>query len=75
MLALSIFPASHPASIVDEYELNFRVRDGNGWTLALISTNYLCHRVAPKTTCIISTGSCLVKTLVTRTGFEPMLKA
>ena len=62
-------------SIVGRSELNFRVRDGNGWTLALISTNYLCHRVAPKTTCIISTGSCLVKTLVTRTGFEPMLKA
>ena len=34
MLALSIFPASHPASIVDEYELNFCVRDGNRWTLA-----------------------------------------
>ena len=75
MLALPIFPASHPASIVGGNELNFCVRDGNRWTLALISTNYLCHRVAPKTTCIISTGSCLVKTLVTRTGFEPMLKA
>ena len=75
MLALPIFPASHPTSIFGACELNFRVRDGNGWTLALISTNYLCHRVAPKTTCIISTGSCLVKTLVTRTGFEPMLKA
>ena len=41
MLALSIFPASHPASIVDEYELNFCVRDGNRWTLVPISTNYL----------------------------------
>ena len=75
MLALPIFPGRFQPSIVGRSELNFRVRDGNGWTLALISTNYLCHRVAPKTTCIISTGSCLVKTLVTRTGFEPMLKA
>ena len=75
MLALPIFPGRLQPSIVGRSELNFRVRDGNGWTLALISTNYLCHRVAPKTTCIISTGSCLVKTLVTRTGFEPMLKA
>ena len=41
MLALPIFPASHPASIVDEYELNFCVRDGNRWTLVPISTNYL----------------------------------
>ena len=75
VLALPIFPGRFQPSIVGRSELNFRVRDGNGWTLALISTNYLCHRVAPKTTCIISTGSCLVKTLVTRTGFEPMLKA
>ena len=41
MLALSIFPASHPASIIDEYELNFCVRDGNRWTLVPISTNYI----------------------------------
>ena len=41
VLALSIFPASHPASIVDEYELNFCVRDGNRWTLVPISTNYM----------------------------------
>ena len=41
MLALSIFPASHPASIVDEYELNFCVRYGNRWTLTPISTNYI----------------------------------
>ena len=61
VLALPIFPGRLQPSIVSRSELNFRVRDGNGWTLALISTNYLCHRVAPKTTCIISTGSCLVR--------------
>ena len=40
MLALSIFPASHPASIVGGDELNFCVRYGNRWTLKPISTNY-----------------------------------
>ena len=39
MLALPIFPASHPASIVGADELNFCVRDGNRWTLVAINTN------------------------------------
>ena len=39
MLALPIFPASHPASIVGASELNFCVRDGNRWTLVAIKTN------------------------------------
>ena len=47
-MALPIFPGRFQPSIVGRSELNFRVRDGNGWTLALISTNYLCHRVAPE---------------------------
>ena len=34
-----IFPGRLQPSIVGRSELNFRVRDGNGWTLALISTN------------------------------------
>ena len=38
---LSIFPGSFPPSIFDANELNFRVRDGNGWTLIAIGTNYL----------------------------------
>ena len=41
MLALSIFPGSHPPSIVDADELNFCVRDGNRWTLIAINTNYM----------------------------------
>ena len=41
MLALPIFPASHPASIVGANELNFCVRDGNRWTLIAINTNFL----------------------------------
>ena len=41
MLALPIFPARLQASIFGAGELNFRVRDGNGWTLAAINTNLL----------------------------------
>jgi hypothetical protein len=40
MLALPIFPGRLQPSIVSANELNFRVRDGNGWFLAAISTNY-----------------------------------
>ena len=39
VLALPIFPASRPASIVGADELNFCVRDGNRWTLIAINTN------------------------------------
>ena len=38
-MALPIFPVRLQTSIVGRSELNFRVRNGNGWTLALISTN------------------------------------
>ena len=40
VLALPIFPVSHPTSIFGENELNFCVRYGNRWTLIPISTNY-----------------------------------
>ena len=39
VLALPIFPVRLQTSIFGRSELNFRVRNGNGWTLALISTN------------------------------------
>ena len=55
MLALSIFPASHPASIVDEYELNFCVRDGNRWTLTVINTNYALFRDEAIKACLPAT--------------------
>ena len=77
VLALPIFPGRLQPSIVSSSELNFRVRDGNGWTLALINTNY-CNCIAP-TICIIL---CLVRfvksflrKVVTRTGIEPMFAA
>ena len=38
--ALPIFPVRLQTSIFGASELNFRVRDGNGWTLTAISTNY-----------------------------------
>ena len=41
VLALPIFPGRLQPSIVGRSELNFRVRDGNGWTLALINTNFV----------------------------------
>ena len=36
---LPILPGRFRPSTFGVCELNFRVRDGNGWTLALISTN------------------------------------
>ena len=84
VLALPIFPASYPASIVGASELNFCVRDGNRWTLTAINTNsvrWLCTTSMSKAFAsngfwIIAPFLALVKEiLVTRTGFEPMLKA
>ena len=40
MLALPIFPGRRQPSIVGAGELNCRVRNGNGWTLTAINTNY-----------------------------------
>ena len=48
VLALSIFPGRRQPSIVDRNELNYRVRNGNGWTLILISTNSMSSGTARK---------------------------
>ena len=45
MLALPIFTASHPATIVGVQVLNFCVRDGNRWTHTTINTNYSFLRI------------------------------
>ena len=37
---LPIVPGRRQPSIVGTSELNFRVRNGNGWTLTVINTNY-----------------------------------
>ena len=41
MSALPIFPGRFQPSIFGANELNFRVRDGNGWTLIAINTDYI----------------------------------
>ena len=46
VLALPIFPGRRQPSIVGRDELNYRVRNGNGWTLALISTNCVVAKSA-----------------------------
>ena len=72
VLALPIFPGRRQPSIVGRSELNFRVRDGNGWTLALISTNCCIATVLYSNKPLFI---CQVRKMVTRTGFEPMLTA
>ena len=39
--ALPIFPGRRQPSIFGASELNCRVRDGNGWTLTAISTDFV----------------------------------
>ena len=76
MLALPIFPCSHPQSIVGEGVLNFCVRDGNRWTHTPINTNYIFASVLPSFYTIPHRPSFVKKNfLVTHTGFEPMLTA
>ena len=60
MLALPIFPASHPASIVGEGVLNFCVRDGNRWTHTPINTNYI-FRIGKPSFCIVQHRVLFVK--------------
>ncbi len=71
MLASPIFPGRLQPSIVGRSELNFRVRDGNGWTLALIDTNYCILDAISKSELSHKKS----KKLVTRTGIEPMFAA
>ena len=48
VLALPILPVRLQTSIFGADELNFRVRNGNGWTLIAINTNYFNHLPATK---------------------------
>ena len=50
---LSTFPGSRPPSIIDVKELNFRVRDGNGWGLFAIATELLKGYTLKTKQCII----------------------
>ena len=40
---IPIFPGRHQPSIVGTSELNYRVRNGNGWTLTVKNTNYFIY--------------------------------
>ena len=87
VLAPPIFPGRRQPSIVGRNELNYRVRNGNGWTLVLISTNSIVNRVDPDNkpyymTLLFTCQALFIvpcvpspEGLVTRTGFEPMLTA
>ena len=44
----AIFPGRRQPSIVATDELNFRVRNGNGWTLIVISTDWPFQRKGNK---------------------------
>ena len=55
---LLIFPGSFPPSIFSASELNFRVRYGNGWTLAAINTNYMAPIVGLEPTTLRLTAAC-----------------
>ena len=75
MLALPIFPCSHPQSIFGADELNYRVRNGNGWTLIAINTNYLLSSEEERkqkriTSFFLSVFIALVFWLVTRGRVE-----
>ena len=59
----SIFPGRLQPSIFDANELNFRVRNGNGWNLIAINTG----------SAYISEAKLLEIKEMTRTGIEPMI--
>ncbi len=73
MLALTYLPGALQTSIVGTSELNFRVRNGNGWTLTVINTN-LSLTLLTLNPYIFYIAFALFS-LVTRTGIEPMLPA
>ena len=68
-MALPIFPGRLQPSIVSRSELNFRVRDGNGWTLTAINTNSLFENS------LYHFSRFVKQNVVTRTGIEPMFAA
>ena len=58
---LPIFPGSCPPSIFGASELNFRVRDGNGWTLTAINTDYHYRLRSNKLNCKAFSSLCQEK--------------
>ena len=69
MLAPPIFPGRRQPSIVGRNELNYRVRNGNGWTLVLISTNYhYPGRPENELYYILQRGRCQEENLLLKNG-------
>ena len=69
--ALPIFPGRRQPSIFGASELNCRIRDGNGWTLTAISTDFVCATYAAlpiSTAFTVKTYS--IKKMVTRGRVE-----
>ena len=73
---LFIFPGSFPPSIFSASELNFRVRYGNGWTLAAINTNCLAPIVGLEPTTLRLTVWCSLISIIFHTSinFQKCLK-
>ena len=70
-----IFPGRFQPSIFGTNELNYRVRDGNGWTLIAINTDLCRFRFRRYTLLHYLCSNALNSPLVTRSGFEPLLPA
>ena len=71
VLALPIFPGRRQPSIVSRNELNCRVRNGNGWTLALISTNSMSSGLAGKQTVLYCISLPLSRTFALEKSGDP----
>ena len=69
--ALPIFPGRRQPSIFGASELNCRVRDGNGWTLTAISTDFVCATYAALSiSTVFTVKTYSVKKMVTRGRVE-----
>ena len=69
--ALPIFPGRRQPSIVSRNELNCRVRNGNGWTLALISTNSMSSGLAGEQTVLYCISLPLSRTFALEKSGDP----
>ena len=75
MLALPIFPGRLQPSIVGADELNCRVRNGNGWTLTAINTDYIILTAFAAKIKFFRPESSPLKRVVTRRRVELLFAA
>ena len=75
VLALPIFPVRLQTSIFGASELNFRVRNGNGWTLTAINTNLLsCEQETVVTTLVRKKEDAFAPSKPNKVTFVPFSK-